>query len=150
MTVERKALGITAGVFDLCHTGHLMMFAEAKRYVDTLIVCVQVDPSQHRAGKNKPVETIYERYIRLMSCRNVDSIIPYETEEDLINIMKFIDYDYRFLSEEYKYKEYTARDIKPEKHFYNRRDHSYSSTDLRDRIIKDRISSILEPSKVQS
>jgi glycerol-3-phosphate cytidylyltransferase len=126
--------GFTAGVFDLCHSGHLLMLRECKENCDHLTVAVQVDPSLHREGKEKPVETIFERWVRLNECQHVNEVVPYETEEDLINICKTLDYDTRFIGEDHQGKKFTAYDVRPETFFYNSRQHNYSSSDLRKRI----------------
>lgn len=132
----KKTVGITAGAFDLLHTGHLLMLAEVKRSCDYLIVCLQTNPKLDRPHKNSPVETTYERYCRLAACKHVDEIIPYDTEKDLEVILHNTEYDFRFLSEEYQYQVFTGIHIKPEKTFFNSRTHSYSSSELRGRIVE--------------
>jgi len=135
-----EIIGITAGSFDLCHTGHLLMFAEAKTVCDKLIVCLQTDPTIDRPSKTKPVETTFERYMRLTSCALVDHIIPYDTEADFLKILQHVDYDYRFLDETYRGREFTGHDLKPEKHYFNSRRHDLSSTELRGRLLSRRTS----------
>lgn len=135
----KPVIGITAGAFDLTHCGHLLAFREMRQTCNALIVCLHIDPSLERPSKNKPVETAYERYIRLESCRYVDKIIPYQTEEDLINILNNETYTYRFLSTEYISKDFTGKDIYPERIKYNTRIHNYSSSELRRRLINDQI-----------
>lgn len=129
-------IGITAGVFDLCHAGHLFMFKECTKDCDYLIVALQVDPSKYREGKNKPIETVWERFVRLESCSFVDKVIPYESENDLENILKSIPYSKRFIGEDHKGKSFTGDDIRPETFVWNKRDHNYSTTELRERIGK--------------
>lgn len=127
-------LGVTAGTFDFLHIGHLLMLEEVRAQVDHLTVFLQTDPSVSKPGKNKPIETTLERFIRLKSCKYVDEVIPYDSETDLETLLKSTEYDVRFLSEEYRDIPYTGRHIKPEKHHYNSRNHSYSSSSLRKRI----------------
>lgn len=131
-------VGITAGVFDLCHVGHIMCFEYARQYCNKLIVCVQVDPSLYREGKNKPVETVFERYYRLKTCKYVDDVIPYETEEDLENILRTVQYDIRFIGDDHKGKSFTGDNIRPDTFHFNPRDHQFSTTSLRERVIKGR------------
>lgn len=132
-----KIVGITASCFDLCHAGHLEMLRYCRQHCDYLIVMLQSDPSIDRKEKRTPVETIFERYIRLRNCKWVDEIIPYDTEKDLENALKILNYDIRFLGEEYKNKQFTGINIPGHlaKCHFNPRKHSFSSTDLVKRLI---------------
>ena len=129
--------GITFGAFDLFHAGHVLMLEEAKSVCDHLIVCIQSDPSLDREEKNKPVQSIIEREIQVSGCRFVDEVIIYDTEADLLNIIDEIDWDVRILGEEYKDKDFTGRDLTLEKCHFNKRPHTFSSTELRARISKE-------------
>ena len=126
-------IGITFGTFDLFHVGHVLMLQEAKQNCDHLIVCIQVDPSRDRAWKNKPVQSVLEREIQVAACKYVDSVLIYETEQDLKNILDMIKWDVRFMDETYKNKPITAEWTR-EKCYYTKRKHGYSSSDLRMRI----------------
>ncbi len=126
-------IGITFSSFDLLHAGHIAMLGEAKEHCRYLIVGLQTDPTIDRPEKNKPVESVLERWIRLTGCKYVDKIIPYETEEDLLNILQFVKPDVRIIGEEYWGKDFTGKDL-PIKIYYNRRRHNYSTTNLRKRI----------------
>ena len=129
--------GFIAGAFDLLHSGHLYTFRTAHKHCDILIVGLQVDPSKGRPGKNKPVQSVFERYNQLQACKYVDGIIPYETETDLHNLLVIGNFDVRFLGEEYKAREGNESDITGE-HLvpitYIPRFHTYSSSELRRRI----------------
>jgi glycerol-3-phosphate cytidylyltransferase len=136
-TIGKKIIGITCSCFDLLHAGHIKMLQEAKNQCDYLIVALQVDPSLDRPEKNKPVQTIVERYIQLKGCKYVDEIVPYQTEEDLEDIFLSFDLDVRIIGEEYKGKEFTAKEIcfiNGIKIYYNSRQHHFSSTELRERL----------------
>tara|TARA_Y100000992_G_C21273163_1_gene498179 strand:- start:2402 stop:2842 length:441 start_codon:yes stop_codon:yes gene_type:complete len=130
-------VGLTASTFDLLHAGHIEMLREAKSQCDYLICALQIDPSVDRPSKNKPAQTIVERYTQLQAVRFVDEIIPYLHETDLEDILNMRTINVRILGEEYRDKEFTGRDIckkrDVELHF-NKRDHRFSSSDLRKRI----------------
>jgi glycerol-3-phosphate cytidylyltransferase len=133
-----KRVGFTCSTFDLFHAGHVMMLEEAKRVCNYLIVGIQVDPTIDRPGvKNKPVQSIIERQIQVSACRFVDEIMVYTTEKELEDILMSMPIDVRILGEEYRDKEFTGKDIcekrKIELHF-NKRDHFFSSSDLRQRV----------------
>ena len=129
--------GITFGAFDLFHAGHVLMLEEAKTVCDYLIVCIQSDPSLDRKEKNKPVQSIIEREIQVSGCRFVDEVIIYDTEQDLLNIIVQVNWDVRIIGEEYKNKDFTGRDLTLEKCHFNKRPHTFSSTELRARISKE-------------
>ncbi|MBW7871013.1 MAG: adenylyltransferase/cytidyltransferase family protein [Flavobacteriia bacterium] len=127
-------VGITFSTFDLLHAGHIKMLEEAKRNCDYLIVGLQMDPSIDRPEKNKPTQSIVERYIQLKGCKFVDEIVPYVTEQDLEDILRSFKIDVRILGDEYKDRDFTGRKYCEEKGielYFNRRDHRFSSSDLR-------------------
>ena len=107
-----SVIGFTCSAFDLFHAGHVTMLAECKQHCDYLIVGLQVDPKKDRPEKNSPVQSVYERYVQLRGCIYVDEIIPYETEQDLENLLAIEDIHVRFLGKEYENKSgYTAYDM---------------------------------------
>jgi len=137
MDKEKKIIGITCSTFDLLHAGHIIMLEECKKYCDYLICALQVDPTIDRPEKNKPIQTLVERYIQLDSVQYVDKIIPYCTEEELITIFSSLDLDVRIIGEEYKDTNFTGKDVclkRNIKLIYNKRDHDFSTTSLRQRI----------------
>jgi glycerol-3-phosphate cytidylyltransferase len=131
-------VGFTASAFDLLHAGHIQMLREAKTQCDYLICALQMDPSLDRPKeKNPPIQTIVERYTQLKAVRYVDEIIPYNTEEDLIDILTMYDIDVRILGEEYKSKDFTGKNECRKlgiDFYFNKRNHRFSSTGLRQRI----------------
>ena len=129
--------GITFGAFDLFHAGHVLMLEEAKTICDYLIVCIQSNPSLDREEKNKPIQSIIEREIQVSGCRFVDEVIIYDTEADLLNIIGQVDWDVRIIGEEYKNKDFTGRDQTLERCHFNKRPHTFSSSELRERVSKE-------------
>ncbi|MCX6752273.1 MAG: adenylyltransferase/cytidyltransferase family protein [Candidatus Nomurabacteria bacterium] len=133
--VKKNKIGFTAGSFDLLHAGHILMLKECKTQCDYLIVGLQTDPSSDRPEKNKPIETLKERMIRLQGCRYVDKIVIYDTERDLYDILKRLKPNVRFMGADWKGRPNYSRDLLPNiRVIYNSRDHSYSSSSLRKHI----------------
>ena len=129
-------IGITCSTFDLLHAGHVVMLEEAKRHCDYLIAALQVDPTQDRDTKNKPIQSVVERQIQLAAVRFVDEIVVYNTEKELDDVFLTLPIDVRIIGEEYKDKDFTAKKICYKRKIeiiYNKRDHSFSSTDLKKR-----------------
>lgn len=142
-TVEkwRPNVGITFGAFDLLHAGHTTMLQKCREQCDHLIVGLQSDPSIDRPTfKNRPVQSLFERYAQLDACRWVDSIIPYDTEVDLINILSIVDVRKRFLGDEYEGQLVFGEGVCKERNIelvYIERLHGYSSSNLRLRVTND-------------
>ena len=139
-------IGFNCSTFDLFHAGHVTMLKEEKRLCDYLIVAIQVDPTIDRPEtKNKPVQSIYERYAQVSACRYVDEVLVYATEDDLLNIFKTQHIDIRFLGDEYKTKDCTGKqwclDHGIELH-YHEREHPYSSSNLRKRVYDAEVSKL--------
>lgn len=127
-------IGITFSAFDLLHAGHIKMLEDAKAQCDYLICGLQTDPTLDRPEKNKPTQTVVERYLQLKGCTYVDKIVPYATEQDLEDIIKSYNIHVRIIGDEYKEKNFTGRNYCDEKGieiYYNRRDHRFSSSGLR-------------------
>ncbi len=136
---KQYQVGLTASTFDLCHAGHVAMLREAAGVCDKLIVALQVDPSIDRPEKNAPVQTLVERYTQLKAIKYVDEIIPYQTEEDLKDILSMLKIDVRILGDEYRNKDFTGKDICRKRGiqlYFNKRDHRFSSSELRARVAK--------------
>lgn len=125
--------GFTASAFDLLHAGHVAMLEEARGQCDYLIVALHTDPTIDRPHKNKPVQTSFERYMQLEGCKFVDEIIPYDTEEDLINMLQVVKPDIRFIGEDYRGKSFTGNEL-PIRITYTSRRHNFSTSDLRTRV----------------
>jgi glycerol-3-phosphate cytidylyltransferase len=136
--MQRNKIGITCSTFDLFHAGHVKMLEEAKKECDYLIVALQTDPSIDRPdAKNPPIQSLVERYIQVKACKYVDEIVPYQTEKDLEDIFASFDLDCRILGIEYKDKDFTGKDTCLKRGIeiiYNKRDHNFSSTELRSRV----------------
>ena len=132
-----KIIGFSCSTFDLHHAGHILMLAEAKHTCDYLIVGLQTNPAIDRPDtKNKPVQSIVERYVQLNAVKFVDEIIVYETERDLEDLLMFLPLNVRFIGEEYHGKDFTGKQICVDRNIdiiYNSRTHRFSSTELRQR-----------------
>lgn len=130
-------MGFTCSTFDLLHAGHVMMLREAKDQCDYLLVGLQSDPTIDRPEKNKPIQSLPERYIQLSAVKYVDEIIPYTTEADLIDILNLYPIDVRIIGKEYEHSSYTGRNIRGPKDmetYYNFRTHNFSTSELRNRV----------------
>lgn len=136
---QGKRIGITFSQFDLLHSGHIAMLAEAKNHCDYLIAGLQTDASIDRPDtKNPPIQSIVERQIQLAACRYVDEVVVYTTEADLRDLLLILPVDVRILGNEYMNKDFTGREeceIRNIECIFNERSHSFSSSSLRKRVV---------------
>jgi glycerol-3-phosphate cytidylyltransferase len=139
LKAEGKKIGITFSTFDMLHAGHIAMLSEAKNHCDYLICGLQTDPTIDRTEtKNRPVQSIVERQIQLAACRYVDEVVVYQTEQDLVDLLLILPLDLRVLGVEYQDKEFTGKHECMDRGIeivFNGRDHSFSSSSLRKRVV---------------
>jgi glycerol-3-phosphate cytidylyltransferase len=123
----------------MLHAGHIAMLSEAKNHCDYLICGLQTDPTIDRPDtKNHPIQSIVERQIQLAACRYVDEVVVYQTEQDLVDLLLILPLDIRVLGVEYQDKEFTGREecyMRNIECIFNGRDHSFSSSSLRKRVV---------------
>jgi glycerol-3-phosphate cytidylyltransferase len=139
LKAQGKKIGITFSTFDMLHAGHVAMLSEAKNHCDYLIAGLQTDPTIDRPDtKNHPIQSIVERQIQLSACRYVDEVVVYQTEQDLVDLLLILPLDVRILGVEYEEKEFTGKWEGHDRgilHVFNSRDHSFSSSSLRKRVV---------------
>lgn len=139
LKADGKRIGITFSTFDMLHAGHIAMLSEAKNHCDYLICGLQTDPTIDRPDtKNHPVQSIVERQIQLSACRYVDEVVVYQTEEDLVDLLLILPVDVRILGVEYQGLDFTGWEECVNRGIelvFNKRDHSFSSSSLRRRVV---------------
>lgn len=133
MDKTKGKIGFVCSAFDLFHAGHIMMLKEAKEQCDYLIVGLQTDPTIDRPTKNLPIQSVFERFVQLQACKYVDEIVVYATEKDLMDVLLSYPIDVRIIGEEYRDIDFTGKNLNIPL-FYNKRQHSFSTTELRKRI----------------
>jgi len=126
--------GIITGNFDVIHPGYIKMFKEAYNNCDYLIVLLHNDPSIERPEKLTPVLSVEEREEILQSIKYIDEIIIYNFESDLLNLIKKIKPEIRFLGDDYiGRKDYTGYDVNQKLHYFDR-SHGWSTTKYKNMI----------------
>ena len=134
--MKNKIIGFTSVVGDLLHAGHILMLDECKQHCDFLYCGLIDDPTKDRPEKNKPVQSLFERYVQLKGSRYIDQVIPLDGEADLDLALKSLKIDIRFVGEDYLNNDFTGKDTcekKGIKIYYNKRMHGLSSSELRKR-----------------
>jgi glycerol-3-phosphate cytidylyltransferase len=139
LKAQGKRVGITFSTFDMLHAGHIAMLSEARNHCDYLICGLQTDPTIDRPDtKNRPIQSVVERQIQLAACRYVDEVVVYQTEQDLVDLLLILPLDVRVLGVEYETKNFSGRDECYDRGIeivFNGRDHSFSSSSLRKRVV---------------
>jgi glycerol-3-phosphate cytidylyltransferase len=130
--------GLIAGSFDLIHAGYIRMFKDAKNVCDKLIVALQGDPTIDRPFKCKPVQTLEERIEVMNSIRFIDEIVTYNTEAELLELLKNTRHDVRILGTDYIDKKYTGDGLGTPVHWHER-NHNISTTSLKEAIYQERL-----------
>ena len=136
--MDKQKVGFTCSSFDLLHAGHILMLEDAEKQCDYLIIGLQTDPTIDRPEKNKPIQTWEERVIQLSAVKYIDELFVYETEEDLYKKLLDIKPDIRILGSDYKNKSFTGDDLDIPI-YYHDRNHNYSSTNLRGKIVSEHL-----------
>lgn len=123
-------IGFTCGVFDLFHAGHVLMLKECKNHCDYLVIALNTAEAfdeKINPGKNKPVFTIEERKLILSSCKYVDEVLSYSSEEELYQLLKDKKANIRFLGDDYRGRPITGADLSMEI-YYTDRGHGLSTS----------------------
>jgi glycerol-3-phosphate cytidylyltransferase len=137
MKNQKHSNGIIAGNFDIIHPGYILLFNECKENCDYLILLLHEDPSIERPEKLKPILSLDERILILSSLKQIDEIVPYKLESDLLNLIQNMNIDIRFLGDDYINKEFTGKNLNIPIHFMNR-SHGWSTTKYK-QLISDTI-----------
>ena len=140
---SKKIIGFTSGYFDVMHRGHVMILHECKRYCDYLIVAVHSNKIKTKQpdGRVKldSVWSIEDRAFMVSMNKFVDEVIIYNSESELNEYLfdNKDNLDVRILGEDHKDKPYTGHLLEIPV-IFNSRNHSYSSTNIINEIIKKR------------
>ena len=133
---KNQIIGVIAGAFDAIHPGYIYLFNECKQHCDHFLLLLHEDPSIERSEKMKPILSIKERKLILSSLRQIDEIITYKTEDDLLKILKNRKIDIRFQGDDYKEKNFTGHELDIPIHFLDR-SHGWSATKFKKLLSKN-------------
>jgi len=130
-----KITGVIAGNFDVIHPGYIHLFNQCKKHCNKLLIFLHEDPSLERESKLKPILTLEERILILSSLNQVDKIISYKTEAELLILLKNHKIDIRFLGDDYINKEFTGMELNIPIHYLDR-SHGWSTTKYKQLLAK--------------
>ena len=128
--------GVLCGSFDpFPHCGQLWAMRQALEagVCSTIWIGLHVDPSIERPKKRRPTLTVEERRHLLEAIRWVSLIEEYETEADLLAMLKRWGPHVRIQGEDYIGKQFTGKELGMEV-FYAKRKPGWSGTEFEERI----------------
>lgn len=129
-------IGVIAGNFDIIHPGYIKMFKQCESNCEQLFILLQEDPSIERPEKLKPILTVEERKEILESVVYSQAILTYNTEAELLFLLKSINPDVRFLGDDYLGRDFTGDELMVPIHWICR-DHGWSTTKFKKLIAKE-------------
>ena len=132
---NKKNTGVIAGNFDVIHPGYIHLFNQCKEHCKKLLILLHEDPSIEREHKLKPILTLDERILILSSLSQIDEIISYKTEAELLKLLKSYQIDIRFLGDDYQGKEFTGIELNIPIHYLDR-SHGWSTTKYKQLLAK--------------
>jgi D-beta-D-heptose 7-phosphate kinase/D-beta-D-heptose 1-phosphate adenosyltransferase len=125
---------IVNGTFDILHPGHIAMLNTARSLGDYLVVCIDTDRRvKELKGATRPVNDQYFRKVMLQNIKAVDIVELFDSQEDLIELIKLYKPDIMVKGSDWRGKSVVAEQHVKEIHWYDRID-EYSTTKIIQRI----------------
>lgn len=114
--MKKYKTGITTGVFDLFHVGHLNLLERCKEQCETLIVAVCDDDYVRNIKKKEPVYPLDERVriINALKCVDETVVVSFEEVDDKMLLLNKHKFNVLFSGDDWKGSE---RYIKTEQQF---------------------------------
>lgn len=102
--MKKYKVGITFGVFDLLHIGHLNLLERCKSMCDKLIVAICDDDYVVNVKNKKPVYSEQDRVRILKALKVVDDVVLVNKEETANKLLVFekMEYDVLFSGDDWK------------------------------------------------
>lgn len=95
-------VGITFSPFYSLDDQYLAMLQDAKQHCNHLIIGLQANPAADHNYTKPATLSLTERFVQLNNCDLIDEIIPYETEQDVEDIVRSFYINIRFIQPQYK------------------------------------------------
>jgi len=120
---------IVNGSFDIIHLGHIRLLQYAKSFPGAYVY-VLIDSDRRikeLKGKDRPINTEYERVSLLAALKSVDRVDMFDTDDELINLIREYKPDIMVKGSDYKGKPIIGAEFCKEIKFYDRLE-KYSTT----------------------
>lgn len=123
------------GTFDVLHRGHLQLLNYAKSLGDQLLVAIDSDRRvKELKGDDRPINDVDDRKILLYNLKSVDIVMVFDSEEDLLDIVKEYKPDVYVKGSDWKHDKNSIAEQYCNKVIYYDRIGNYSTTEIIQRI----------------
>ena len=120
---------IVNGSFDIVHLGHIRLLQYAKSFPSAYVyVLIDTDRRiKELKGTDRPINTEYERATLLSELKLVDRVDIFDTDEELVNLIRNYDPDIMIKGSDYRNKPIIGAEFCKQIKFYDRLE-QYSTT----------------------
>lgn len=108
------------GTFDIVHIGHIRLLEYASAFG---IVRVGLDEDKRvseKKGKGRPFNTLSDRMDFISSIRYVDSVVPFGSDDELVNRIREWEPDILVIGDDYQYHQIIGVEYVPIIKFFNK------------------------------
>jgi D-beta-D-heptose 7-phosphate kinase/D-beta-D-heptose 1-phosphate adenosyltransferase len=109
------------GTYDVIHTGHIALLNYAKSLGDYLLVALDTDERIRQSkGPSRPVNNEQIRGVVMENFKAVDEVVFFNSDEELIDIIKRYNPDIRVIGSDWKGKPIVGEEFCREIAFFDR------------------------------
>jgi len=126
-------IGMIAGNFDVIHPGYIQLFQEINENCEKQYIFLHDDPTIERPYKLKPILSVEERKEMLKHFFTQPTFLSYNTESELLVLLRAVNPDIRFLGDDYIDSDYTGKELGTKIHWITR-SHGWSTTKFKKTI----------------
>ncbi len=89
LTEKKDNKVIVNGTFDILHVGHIKLLEYSKSLGVHLTVAIDTDRRiKTKKGLSRPINNEFERKTMLEALKSVDQVVVFDTDEELIDLVK--------------------------------------------------------------
>jgi D-beta-D-heptose 7-phosphate kinase/D-beta-D-heptose 1-phosphate adenosyltransferase len=108
------------GSFDILHIGHIRLLEYASLFGSIRVGIDNDERIKEKKGKDRPYNTLEDRVEFLYSIKYVDSVIIFNSNEQLIENIREYNPDIMVIGDDYNYDSIIGREFIPEIKFFKK------------------------------
>lgn len=109
------------GCFDVLHYGHFAIIDYAASLGGRVVIGIDTDDRvRSNKGKNRPFHTAEQRKFNLCQLRNVDKVVMFSSDKELITHIRKEKPDYMVIGSEYKDKRIVGVELFEKVFYFNK------------------------------